>query len=129
MRDTDRGVRPDYAISVAGAITGHIEVKKPGANLGPASFTGHNLRQWERQRNLPNLISTNGTEWRIYQDSEPHRDPVHLHGAHSRPPAETSRHLPNARDASNYPLTAAQRLRGRPVHPPQAAVRSVEESC
>jgi len=80
VRDTDRGVRPDYAISVAGAITGYVEVKKPGANLDPASFTGHNLRQWERQRDLPNLIYTNGTEWRIYQDGQPHRDPVHLHG-------------------------------------------------
>ncbi|MFV8233975.1 hypothetical protein, partial [Mycolicibacterium fortuitum] len=55
VRDNDRGVRPDYAISVNGAITGYIEVKKPGANLDPESFTGHNLKQWQRQRDLPNL--------------------------------------------------------------------------
>ncbi|OZE81419.1 hypothetical protein CH298_27070 [Rhodococcoides fascians] len=80
VRDTDRGVRPDYAISVAGAITGYLEVKKPGANLDPSSFTGHNLRQWERQRDLPNLIYTNGTEWRLYRDGVADRDPVHLGG-------------------------------------------------
>ncbi|WP_432794497.1 type ISP restriction/modification enzyme [Rhodococcus ruber] len=80
VRDTDRGVRPDYAISVDGAITGYVEVKKPGADLDPASFTGHNLRQWQRQRDLPNLLYTNGTEWRLYRDNEPVGDPVHLGG-------------------------------------------------
>ncbi|RYE40238.1 MAG: hypothetical protein EOP24_41560 [Hyphomicrobiales bacterium] len=80
VRDNDRGVRPDYAISVDAAITGYVEVKKPGANLDPASFTGHNRRQWERQRDLPNLIYTNGTEWRLYRDSEQVGDPVHLTG-------------------------------------------------
>ncbi len=80
VRDTDRGVRPDYAISVNGAITGYVEIKKPGANLDPDSFTGHNLKQWKRQRDLPNLIYTNGTEWRLYRDSQPVGDPVHLTG-------------------------------------------------
>ncbi|GAB3356830.1 hypothetical protein [Modestobacter lapidis] len=55
----------NYAIAVNGAITGYIEVKKPGASVDPDSFTGHNKRQWERQRDLPNLIYTNGTEWRL----------------------------------------------------------------
>lgn len=80
VRDDDRGVRPDYAISVGGAITGYVEVKKPGANLDPDGMTGHNRRQWDRQRDLPNLIYTNGTEWRLYRDSEPVGDPVHLGG-------------------------------------------------
>lgn len=80
VRDDDRGVRPDYAISVGGAITGYVEVKKPGANLDPESMRGHNLRQWTRQKDLPNLIYTNGTEWRLYRDSEPVGNPVHLSG-------------------------------------------------
>ncbi|WP_238884843.1 type ISP restriction/modification enzyme [Mycobacterium sp. IDR2000157661] len=80
VRDNDRGVRPDYAISVNGAITGYVEIKKPGANLDPESFTGHNLTQWQRQRDLPNLIYTNGTEWRLYRDNEQVGDPVHLTG-------------------------------------------------
>lgn len=80
VRDNDRGVRPDYAISVNGAITGYVEVKKPGANLDPEALTGHNLRQWQRQRDLPNLIYTNGTEWRLYRDGDPVRDPINLTG-------------------------------------------------
>lgn len=36
VRDTNRGVRPDYAISVAGAITGYVEVKRPGLPVDPA---------------------------------------------------------------------------------------------
>lgn len=80
VHDTDRQVRPDYAISVDGAITGYVEVKKPGSNLDPTAFTGHNRRQWDRQRDLPNLIYTNGTEWRLWRDGESVGDPVHLTG-------------------------------------------------
>lgn len=80
VSDTDRGVRPDYAIRVDGAISGYLEVKKPGANLDPDAFTGHNLRQWQRQRDFPNLVYTNGTEWRLYHHGDPVGDPVHLSG-------------------------------------------------
>ncbi|WP_162295558.1 type ISP restriction/modification enzyme [Mycobacteroides abscessus] len=80
VADTDRGVRPDYAISVNTAITGYMEVKRPGTNLDPDSFTGHNLTQWQRQRDFPNLIYTNGTEWRLYRDGDLVGDPVHLSG-------------------------------------------------
>lgn len=80
VADTERGVRPDYAISVGGAVTGYVEVKRPGANLDPASFSGHNLAQWERQRDFPNLIYTNGVEWRLYRDGQLAGDPVHLMG-------------------------------------------------
>ncbi|MCZ4538375.1 type ISP restriction/modification enzyme [Gordonia sp. AC31] len=84
VRDNDRGVRPDYAISVGGAITGYLEVKKPGANLDPDSMRGHDLKQWTRQKDLPNLIYTNGTEWRLYRDSELVGDPIHLAGGSLR---------------------------------------------
>src|SRR5665647_1335260 len=68
VRDTERQVRPDYGVSVGGAITGYMEVKAPGRGINPAQFKGHDLRQWERQRDLPNLLYTNGTEWRLYRD-------------------------------------------------------------
>lgn len=80
VRHTDRAVRPDYAIAVGGAITGYIEVKRPGASVDPDSFTGHNKRQWQRQRDLPNLIYTNGTDWWLCRDGELIHDPVHLTG-------------------------------------------------
>ncbi|MFD7685783.1 type ISP restriction/modification enzyme [Streptomyces sp. NPDC059781] len=80
VRDTERRVRPDYAISVDGAVCGYIEVKRPDGNVNPDNFTGHNLKQWQRQRDLPNLIYTNGTEWRLYRDGELLVGPVSLSG-------------------------------------------------
>ena len=80
VRDAERRVRPDYGVSVAGAINGYIEVKAPSHGLDPARFTGHDRQQWERQRDLPNLIYTNGSHWRLYQDGAPSREPVILTG-------------------------------------------------
>lgn len=75
------GVRPDYAVQVDGAIIGYIEVKKPGLNIDPESFTGQNKRQWERLRDLPNLLYTNGTTWRLFRGGREARDPVHFEGS------------------------------------------------
>ncbi|MFD0199301.1 MULTISPECIES: type ISP restriction/modification enzyme [Saccharothrix] len=80
VHDAERRVRPDYAIGVNGAITGYVEVKAPGHTVDPATFRGHDLVQWERQRDLPNLIYTNGTEWRRWHDGEPVGEPVTLTG-------------------------------------------------
>lgn len=79
-RLTDRQVRPDYAVSVAGAITGYVEVKAPGRPISPTALRGHDLAQWERQCDLPNLLYTNGTEWRLYVDGEAWGQPVKLTG-------------------------------------------------
>ncbi|MFF5154745.1 type ISP restriction/modification enzyme [Streptomyces sp. NPDC000348] len=75
------GVRPDYAVQVDGAIIGYIEVKKPGLNIDPESFTGQNKRQWERLRDLPNLLYTNGTTWRLFRGGKEAREPVHFEGS------------------------------------------------
>ncbi|MDQ2873387.1 MAG: N-6 DNA methylase [Actinomycetota bacterium] len=80
VRDYERRVRPDYGVSVAGVIRGYVEVKAPGHVLDPARFTGHDKLQWERQRDLPNLIYTNGTHWRLYRDGERLVGPVVLEG-------------------------------------------------
>jgi hypothetical protein len=63
-------VRPDYAIRVDGAVTGYLEVKKPGLDLNPATFRMHNKQQWRQLRDLPDLIYTNGTEWRLYRSGQ-----------------------------------------------------------
>lgn len=78
--DQDRRVRPDYGVSIDGAISGYVEVKAPGRGIDPAGFKGHDLKQWERQRDLPNLLYTNGTEWRLFRDSEQIGDPIQLSG-------------------------------------------------
>lgn len=83
-------MRPDYAITVDGVLTGYVELKAPGKNIDPTSFTkkSHEYRQWQRLRNLPNLLYTNGTEWRLYRYGEPvltstGYDAVHMHGSFS----------------------------------------------
>lgn len=83
-------MRPDYAIMVDGVLTGYVELKAPGKNIDPASFTkkSHEYKQWQRLRNLPNLLYTNGTEWRLYRYGEPvltstGYDAVHMHGSFS----------------------------------------------
>ncbi len=58
--------RPDFAVRVKGAVVGYIEVKQAGLSLDPTSFKGHNKDQWNRLKDLPNLIYTNGSEWRLY---------------------------------------------------------------
>lgn len=75
---------------VDGVLTGYVELKAPGKNIDPASFTkkSHEYRQWQRLRNLPNLLYTNGTEWRLYRYGEPVLtstgcDAVHMQGSFS----------------------------------------------
>lgn len=64
---TEISSRPDFAVRVNGAVVGYIEVKKAGLSLDPGTFTGHNREQWRRLKDLPNLVYTNGTEWRLYR--------------------------------------------------------------
>ena len=64
---TELSSRPDFAVRVKGAVVGYIEVKKAGLSLDPSTFSGHNRDQWNRLKDLPNLIYTNGSEWRLYR--------------------------------------------------------------
>ncbi|WP_217364452.1 type ISP restriction/modification enzyme [Streptomyces spongiicola] len=75
------GVRPDYAVRVDKHVTGYIEVKRPTKSIDPDSFTGHDKRQWQRLRDLPNLLYTNGTHWRVFRYGMQTGDEVVLTGA------------------------------------------------
>lgn len=70
VSDFDRRVRPDFGVSIEGVVMGYVEVKAPGVGIDPTKMTGHDLKQWERQRDLPNLLYTNGTQWRRYLEGE-----------------------------------------------------------
>ncbi len=121
VRDEERKVRPDYAVRVGGAINGYVEVKRPGANIDPAAFTGHNLVQWERQRDLPNLLYTNGTEWRYYRDGEAIGDPIEFAGG----PLETARELLTAPPAFETMLRNFLNWKPAPITSVSALVRAV----
>lgn len=76
VRDTERQVRPDYGVSINGTIVGYVEVKAPDKSINPRSFTGHDKQQWDRQKDLPNLLYTNGTGWRLYRGGVQIQDEV-----------------------------------------------------
>ena len=62
--------RPDIGVVANGLLTGHVELKSPGLGARPEGFRGHNRRQWERFKALPNLIYTDGSEWSLYRSGE-----------------------------------------------------------
>jgi len=62
--------RPDMAVAVDGALTGHIELKQPGTGADPTRFTGHNAQQWRKFQELPNLIYTDGNAWALYRGGQ-----------------------------------------------------------
>ncbi|GAA1415196.1 hypothetical protein AUR04nite_34400 [Glutamicibacter uratoxydans] len=72
VREDSGAVRPDYGIRINGLMSGHVELKKPGVSLDPSTYakTSHNARQWQRLSNLPNLLHTNGTDWRLWRYGE-----------------------------------------------------------
>lgn len=65
------GVRPDYAVDVAGARVGYVELKAPGRGV-PTTWTPnkHEKNQWEKLRLLPNVLYTDGALWALYRDGE-----------------------------------------------------------
>ncbi|ADR37736.1 protein of unknown function DUF450 (plasmid) [Oceanithermus profundus DSM 14977] len=65
--------RPDVGVYLNGALVGFIELKEPGKSIAPSSFRGHDRRQWNRFRNLPNLIYTNGRDWILYRKGKAER--------------------------------------------------------
>lgn len=83
VREDSGNVRPDYAVRVDKLISGHIELKRPGTSLDPTTYgkTTHNGQQWKLLRNLPNLLHTNGLEWRLWRYGELVGSPVHLDAA------------------------------------------------
>lgn len=62
--------QPDMCIEDQGVWIGYVELKAPGKGADPDHFRGHDRRQWERFRELPNLIYTDGTEFALYRNGE-----------------------------------------------------------
>lgn len=124
-RLNDLHVRPDYAIRVDGVICGYVEVKRPGAPIDPALFTRHNLRQWGRLKDLPNLLYTNGTQWRLYRDGELLGDPTTLIGDL----ASAGPTLDGDVDSLERLLRDFLQWRPAPIRSVQALVRAVAPLC
>jgi hypothetical protein len=78
---SDLKTRPDYAVSVHGALAGFVEVKAPGKGADPRKFKDpHDHEQWERLQSLPNLIYTDGNSFSLWRSGALAAELVHLEG-------------------------------------------------
>ncbi|MEW6355513.1 MAG: type ISP restriction/modification enzyme [Planctomycetota bacterium] len=66
----DRLGKPDFAAHDGRLLTGYVELKAPGKGANPAHFKDHDRDQWNRFKNVPNILYTDGNEWAVYQDGE-----------------------------------------------------------
>ncbi|MFF8354486.1 type ISP restriction/modification enzyme [Streptomyces chartreusis] len=66
----DIGARPDYAVDIADALVGHVELKRPGVGADPNSFNGRNASQWKKLKLLPNVLYSDGNEWGLYRNGQ-----------------------------------------------------------
>ena len=62
------GGRPDIGVTVKSLIAGYIELKAPGKGANPSRLQGADKKQWNKFKDLPNLIYTDGTEWGLYRN-------------------------------------------------------------
>ncbi len=75
------GTRPDYAVTLNGALVGFIEVKAPGKGASPSKFSDpHDRAQWGKLKSLPNLLYTDGECFGLYHDGAPEGGVVRLDG-------------------------------------------------
>jgi hypothetical protein len=67
----DIGSRPDFAVTVGGALTGFVEVKALGKGADPRNYRGrHDKDQFARLSLLPNVLYTDGQSWSLWQNGE-----------------------------------------------------------
>lgn len=60
--------RPDMGVTAGGLLAGYVELKAPGKGANPEKLKGPDKIQWEKFKNLPNLIYTDGNEWALYRN-------------------------------------------------------------
>lgn len=73
--------RPDYAVTVHGALAGFVELKAPGKGADPRRFKGqHDKTQWARLSSLPNLIFCDGNSFSLWRNGELAHPMVRLDG-------------------------------------------------
>lgn len=76
----DRLGRPDYAVESDGLLIGYIELKEPDKSADTKKLKGHDAEQWERFKNIPNIIYCSGNEWALYRDGKLFNEIVRVNG-------------------------------------------------
>lgn len=62
--------RPDFGVYLDGVLCGYVEIKQPGKGAETERYRGHDKRQWENFKALPNVLYTDGNEWALYGGGE-----------------------------------------------------------
>ena len=70
VQDRERSGRPDVGVVAQSLLAGYVELKAPGKGADPAKFKANDKTQWEKFRDLPNLIYTDGNQWALYRGGE-----------------------------------------------------------
>ncbi len=70
VQDRERSGRPDIGVVTQSLLTGYVELKAPGKGADPTKFRANDKTQWEKFRDLPNLIYTDGNQWALYRGGE-----------------------------------------------------------
>jgi hypothetical protein len=65
--DTKVG-KPDLGVKHQGLLVGFVELKAPGKGADPERYRGHDREQWERFRQLPNLVYTDGRDFALFRE-------------------------------------------------------------
>ena len=76
----DRLGKPDYAINAGGLLAGYVELKAPGKGVTRQRLTGHDRRQFDRFKQLSNVLYTDGNEWVLHRYGKRDRPIVRLAG-------------------------------------------------
>jgi len=70
IQEKELSGRPDFGVTIKSLLVGHIELKAPNKSIDPNKFKGNDKQQWEKFKNLPNLVYTNGSNWILYRTGE-----------------------------------------------------------
>lgn len=106
--------RPDLGIYVNGLLCGHVELKQPGMGANTARFSGHSKLQWEKFKDLPNLIYTDGNEWALYRSGELSGKRIRLSGDVTTDGSEAV----SAESVANLLILTQNFLHWQPIVPP-----------
>ncbi|HUW74885.1 MAG TPA: N-6 DNA methylase [Methyloceanibacter sp.] len=105
--------RPDVGILIGGLLCGHLETKAPGHTVNPRQFRGHDRTQWQKFQRLPNLIYTNGHEWRLYREGDAVGEVIRLDGD----PAEVGADAVSEQNAQDLAQLLLAYYRWKPIVP------------
>ena len=66
--------KPDLGVKHKGLLVGFVELKAPGKGADPERYKGHDREQWERFRQLPNLVYTDGQDFALFREGQKVRE-------------------------------------------------------